>query len=127
MNLLPKEPVDRPCEAETFDEAYRKNKVRLDSERRGAKDLYDGMKANGEPGAEAVDPAFWAGALAANDQAYAIYQEEVKEALRRAADRVRTLPVPALLGKVHESGWADIHRNWATALAENDPVTIVYW
>lgn len=126
MGLFGKEPVANPCEAATFEEAASKNKIRLGFERRGAAELHGEMKSKGEPGLQGTDPTFWDGALAANEAAFLIYQEELSTMRRRVSEQLARIPHPPLT-KEAEIGWREVLGNWANAIDLNDPSVIVYW
>lgn len=129
MNFIGKEPVKDPCKAETFEEAWLKNKLRLSNERALGQELYDSAKKNAEP-AELYDPEFWVGAITANQQAYDIYREELEALRKRVAERIGKLELPVVSQVArppYKTGWLEIRKNWVAALEKNDPSTIVYW
>jgi hypothetical protein len=126
MNLIPKSLVKDPCQAETFEEAYRKNNVRYSEERLLATLLYSKMLEEKDPSAEDMNPEFWYGCSTANKDAFLIYEAEMKEALKRAAEKIQAMRSEAK-GRQLQLGYSEVRRNWVKALNENDPTVIVYW
>lgn len=131
MGLFGKEPVINPCEADSFEEAAMKNRARLAHERGLCAQLHDEMQEKSEKGHEGMDPAFWDGAIMANEEAFRIYQEELAAFHKRVSERVSItlllLSPPKPSSDSWKSGWKDIGRNWANALKNNNPSVIVYW
>jgi len=118
--------IEKPCEAETFDEAFRKNKARYNIERRESVALYAEMVAEKDPHAEGMRPDFWIGCIEANKEAYTILQSELREARKRAAEQIKAL-TNKTVGKQFQSGYNGVRENWAKALLEDDPSVVVYW
>lgn len=129
MSLIPKDPVQNPCEADTFEEAADKNLARLKHERDLSESPYQEMKRNNDPHAESVNPEFWDGAILGNEQAYVIYKVELESFRKRVSERVSGLLAdpPPIPGNAWKSGWKDTVLTWVKALQKNDPSIIVYW
>ncbi len=128
MSLFGKSPVDKPCEADSFEEAFRKNRARIAHEKDQAQSLYEGMLKDGDPQAESVNPVFWQGMLEGNAKACLIYEDEMKAARQRMVDRLKAAFIPpASPSKVFSSGWEAAVESWSKALENNDPSVIVYW
>lgn len=135
MNLTPKEPVDRPCEASTFEEAHQKNLARFTHEKILARDLYEGMKKDQDPHADSVDPVFWDGCIQGNSDAFQIYQEELGAMRERVLGRLKRVhenstPVLASALPTNKNWWrgfVSTLEEWTKAIEANDPSRIVYW
>lgn len=125
MGLFGKEPVDKPCEADSFEQAALKNRVRIRHERDECEAYYDEMRKKGETPMESLNPAFWAGAIAANEEAFLIYQEELSAFGVRVVKRLGELQCPPQ--KAAAAGWLSILQSWQRAVEKNNPSTIVYW
>jgi len=118
--------IENPCEAETFDEAFWKNKARYDIERRESAALYAEMLAEKDPRAEGMRPDFWIGCIQANKEAYTILQSELREARKRAAEQIKALENKTV-GKSFQSGYVAVRGKWTEAILADDPSIIVYW
>jgi hypothetical protein len=120
-----KEPVEKPCEADSFEEAYRKNKIRLSFERDLAAADYEQMKAKNDPHAESMNPDFWRGCESANESLWKVYQEEMAKVRERVIQRIQPLSNDRTdaCGK----GFSEVKAAWLKALKQNDPSVIVYW
>lgn len=127
MSLLPKNPLENPCQAASFEEAFRKNAIRLCFERDLAKDEYEQNKEEREEFREITDPAFWEGAMAANTKAFEIFKKEMKEAMERAALKIGAEMTIGSGKKAFTTGYDEIMKAWKEALMKNDPSHIVYW
>lgn len=127
MSLIPKCPVENPCEASSFEDAYRKNAIRLCFERDLARDGRVEDEKEGREPSEVTDPAFWEGAMAANTKAFEIFQKEMKEALERAAVKMVREMTLGSGKKAFTTGYDEIMKAWKEALGKNDPSHIVYW
>jgi hypothetical protein len=126
MGLIRKCPVQNPCEAETFEEAFLKNRARYAFERQEATKLYADMVADKDPHAESVNPDFWAGCQAANEDAYQIVKAELREALKRAAEKIAETKSFSESAQV-KHGYKEVRDKWAEAAKTDDPKMIVYW
>lgn len=118
--------IQNPCEAETFEEAHRKNRARYEMERREAAGLYALMVAEKDPNAEGMHPGFWIGCAEANKEAYAILEAELREARKRAAEQITALSNKTM-GAQFQLGYAEVRHKWAEAVLTNEPSAIVYW
>ncbi len=128
MSLVPRCPVEKPCEAETFEEAFQKNKLRLSFEKQGATEMYRQMVAEKDPKAETLNPEFWGGCEGANYRAFFIYQEELKALRDRVVERINASTNPhGTRSKQYVSGYTDVTSQWTKALKTNDPSMVVYW
>jgi hypothetical protein len=127
MGLTGKEPVDKPCEADSFEEAAWKNRLRLNSERNECLSLCEEMKENGEEIPSTLDPAFWTGAVSANEAAFKIYQEEQAACLSRVSARLAGMKDRPNIPETQKTGWREILVNWQLAIGKNNPSLIVYW
>lgn len=124
MNLIPKCPVENPCEAACFEEAFSKNNRRLAFELGICVDLWNDTPP--EERTESCNPEFWKGAIVANAEAKKIFEEEWNRFAETVARRVN-----ALESKTEEKTWKQgfdsIRDSVAKALEDNEPRTIVYW
>lgn len=128
MNLFEKSPVQNPCEASSFDEAFRKNRARIEHERSQTQSLYEDMLKDGDPNAESVTPVFWNGMAQGNAKAFLIYEEEMKAAREKVALRLKGVFSPASSpSPVFTSGWESAVESWSKAMEKDDPSIIVYW
>lgn len=129
MSLIPKCPVEKPCEAETFEEAFRKNEIRLSFERRESAPLHAEMVKEGDPNATSLDPEFWRGCEEANGRAHMIYEQELEDLRERAVKRLEALSeiTGQEKNKQYALGYRDVASHWIKALKTNDPSAVVYW
>lgn len=126
MSLIPKCPVEGPCEASSFEEAFRKNAIRLCLERDLARDNRVKEEKEGKEPHDVTDPAFWEGAMAANAKAFEILEREMKKALREAMVHVEHT-VHTSESKAFTIGFQEIMKTWKEALEKNNPSQIVNW
>ena len=126
MSLIPKCPVENPCEAETFEEAFQKNLARFMFERQESASLYEDMKRDGDPHAETVDPEFWRGCMEATELAQKIYAEEILTLRERVAERLAALP-PVRGALPYRQGFESQKATAIQALRKDDPRRIVWW
>lgn len=127
MGLIGKEPVDKPCEADSFEEAGWKNRLRLNVERNGCIQLCEEMKEKGEEIPASMDPAFWTGAVSANEAAFRIYQQELAVFLGRVGARIEEIKGHSNIPDAQKTGWKSILESWQNALQKNNPSVIVHW
>lgn len=127
MGLIGKEPIQKPCEADSFEEAALKNRLRLNHERNLCVELFEEMKAKGEAGHEAMHPAFWTGAVSANEAAFGAYQMEFTSFLRRVSARLESIKDHPNVAEAEKTGWKEVLENWKNAIEKNNPSIIVYW
>jgi len=126
MSLIPKCPMEVPCEASSFEEAFRKNAIRLCFERNLARDDHMKEKTEGKEPHDVTDPAFWEGAMAANAKAFEILEREMKKALREAMIHMEHT-VHTSESKAFTIGFQEIMKMWKEALEKNDPSHVVFW
>ena len=114
------------CEAETFEEAFKKNEWRLAHERDEAASLREAMLKDGED-PRGIDPEFWEGCILANKACWAIWAARGQKATDQVAAEIRAVQAPADKPKAFASGHGEFVRHWVDAVSKNHPVTIVYW
>lgn len=127
MSLIRRCPVENPCEASTFEEAFEKNAIRYAFERDESTSLYADMKRDNDPHAESVNPEFWKGCVEANDVARKIWAEE--KSLLRTAQRLEDLRTGAfeLSSALCRKGFNSALEHYVDAFRKNDPSIIVWW
>ena len=114
------------CTAESFEEAYRVNRMRHTNERRLAAEMAVALAAEGKP-VDGSEPEFWDGCQTANAAAFAIYVEETEAVRKRIAERLEATMSPPGQIKAFDKGFEDVKGMWIEALKKNDPGTVVYW
>jgi len=114
------------CEAETFEEAYTKNKHRLKYERDEAASLREAMIKDGED-PKGIDPEFWDGCIEANERCWEIWSGRGTKSADQMAAEIRGIQAPAGKPKAYATGHGEFVRHWADAVERNHPATIVYW
>jgi len=114
------------CEAETFEEAFRKNEHRLAYERGEAASLREAMLKDGE-NPQGIDPEFWDGCILANKKCWEIWSARRGKDARETSAEIRRLEAPADVPKPFASGHGEFVRHWADAIDKNHPATVVYW
>jgi len=114
------------CEAETFEEAFRKNEHRLAYERGEAASLREAMVKDGED-PKGIDPEFWDGCIEANKRCWEIWTRLGPRDASKASAEIRLLEAPGDRPKAFASGFREFVRHWADAITTNHPATVVYW
>lgn len=127
MGLFGKDPVEKPCEADSFEEAAMKNRLRLNLERNGCIQLCEEMKEKGEEIPASMDPAFWTGCVSANEAAFGAYQMEFISFLRRVGARIEEIKGHSNIPDAQKTGWKSILESWQNALQKSNPSVIVHW